>query len=370
MLTPMPKIRLLNPGPVTLTDGVRGALLGPDLCHRQPEFSALMQDVRQRLARVYPTCGGQWTAVLLTGSGTAAVEAMLGSLTPRDGASLVVCNGVYGERMAKILQRQGKRYETVGREWTAPIDLDAVARALDAASFSHVLAVHHETTTGRMNDIAALGDLCARRGVPLLLDAVSSFGGEPIDFADGAIAACAVTANKCLHGVPGISFVLVQERLLQNGVTASASLYLDLFAQYAAQSRGGTPFTPAVQVLYALGQALVEFEAAGGWAPRHASYMALSCRLRAGLRSLGLRPLLDENAYASTLTSFHLPPRVAFLELYQRLQERGFVIYPGQQALDGKIFRIAVMGDLTAADIDELIQAIAEIIGRAGGTPA
>jgi 2-aminoethylphosphonate-pyruvate transaminase len=357
------KVCLLNPGPVTITAAVRQSLLCQDLCHREPEFAELLQDVRQRLARVYPAAEKDYTAVLLTGSGTAAVEAMVGSLVPGDGKALVVANGIYGERIATMLQVQGKTFELVRAPWTEPMRLAAAEQALAAGGFTHAIAVHHETTTGRLNDVAGLGRICRRYNVSLLLDAVSSFGGEFLDFADGQIEACAATANKCLHGVPGISFVLAQESVFASRQSAATSLYLDLFRQRAEQLKGYTPFTPAVQVLYALRTALEEMQADGGWEARHRLYQARSQRVRTGLRQLGIGLLLEDDAcLAATLTAFRLPPGMPFRELYLRLKRSGFVIYPGQQSLEAAIFRIAVMGDLAEEDLAKFLEAMTAIL--------
>jgi 2-aminoethylphosphonate-pyruvate transaminase len=362
------KVCLLNPGPVTLTQRVRQALLRPDLCHREPEFSVLQEDVRARLARVYPETATEYTAVLLTGSGTAAVEAMAGSLVPTSGKALVAANGIYGERMAAILQAQGKEHAVVRSEWTQPIDIVEVERRLSSDShFTHVLAVHHETTTGRLNDLAALGGICRRHGVALLVDAVSSFAGELIDFAGWNIEACAATANKCLHGVPGIAFVLARKTVFETRTTGARCLYLDLFRNYDEQRRGGPLFTPAVHVLYALQEALAELEDHGGWQQRHLLYRRLSQALRAGLQRQGLRLLLPEEDCSSTLTSFVLPDGVSFPALHARLKQAGFVIYPGQHALKESIFRVAVMGDLSAAEVEVFVSMFVDTGRLRGG---
>ncbi|HKQ54038.1 MAG TPA: 2-aminoethylphosphonate--pyruvate transaminase, partial [Pyrinomonadaceae bacterium] len=354
-MTSNDKVYLLNPGPVTLTERVRRALLRRDICHREPEFAALQNDVRDRLARVYPEAESDYTAVLITGSGTAAVEAMIDSLVPRAGKALVVANGVYGERVAAILQAHGKQFETVRSEWTEPMNLaETEDRLKRDRELTHVVAVHHETTTGRLNDIAALGALCQKYGVALLLDAVSSFGGEQIDFRGWNVEGCAATANKCLHGVPGISFVLVRNTALADRPSGATTLYLDIFRNYQEQAKGYPLFTPAVHVLYALQEALVEMEEAGGWGARRQRYQALSRILRTGLRRAGLRLLLDdERDYSCVLSSFLLPEGVKFDYLYTQLKEAGFVIYPGQNSLFEAIFRVAVMGDLSPENMED-----------------
>ena len=252
-------LKLLNPGPVSLTQRVRDSLLKPDLCHREPEFFQMQRRIRDGLTAVY-SCPPEYASVLLTGSGTAAVEAMVGSLVaPDQGPALVVANGVYGERMAAMLRRHGKPFELVSSAWTEALDLAGVSRAI--ASCSCVLAVHHETTTGRLNDLDALGAICKRHGRPLLLDGVSSFGGEPIRFSEWNLDAVAGTANKCLHGVPGISFVLVKKSLFAARPSGATSVYLDLWRHWKEQERGWSPFTQSVHVGYALQEALLELDA-------------------------------------------------------------------------------------------------------------
>lgn len=359
--------RLLNPGPVTLTERVRSALLREDLCHREPEFTELQDDVRSRLEGVYESSYGQYSAVLLSGSGTAAVEAMVGSLAPRDASTLVISNGVYGERIAFMLERHGKPFEVVKSPWTSGIDLAAIESRLEERRFTHAAVIHHETTTGRLNDLEALGALCSRRGVKLLIDAVSSFGAEAIDFEAWNVHACAATANKCLHGVPGLAFVLARREALTTETSAASTLYLDLFTHYKAQSEGSTAFTPAVPAFYALQEALREFSEAGGWQARRNQYRERSRIVRNGFREIGFRLLLgDEAHYSSMLTSFCLPDGLSFNDVYAPLKARGFVIYPGQHVLKQSIFRIAVMGDLSSCDMEELVSATASTVTPKG----
>jgi 2-aminoethylphosphonate-pyruvate transaminase len=351
-------MKLLNPGPVSLTPRVRRALVDADLCHREPEFAELGQDVLARLAGVYPDAAPAFVPVLLTGSGTAAVEAMIGSLIGRSSRSLVLANGVYGERIAAMLQRQSKPFEVIASPWEQGIDLDRAAAALRTGRIGAVLAVHHETTTGRLNATAELGALCRDAGVPLYLDTVSSFGGEAIRFDDWNLGACAATANKCLHGAPGVSFVLARRAALA-APTAATSVYLDLHRYERAQRDGYSPFTPAVHVLRALREALAELQEAGGWQARHARYRALSGLLREGLAGLGLVPLLRADADRSVvLTAYRLPRSTGYQDLHDRLKAEGFVIYGGQGPLASTIFRIAVMGDLTRADVELLVGAL------------
>ncbi len=364
----MQRVILLNPGPVTLSKRVRQALLGNDMCHREIEFSIIIRDIISRLNRVYPEAKAEFETVLLTGSGTCAVEAMLSSLIPVKGKALIVSNGVYGERMAAMLAAHRKSFIQIKSDWLSPIDLNNVERRLSSDShISHVVSVHHETTSGRLNDIPALGQLCKAYDKPLLLDAVSSFGGEYIDWHNWSLGAVAGTANKCLHGVPGMAFVLINKSRLREGCSHANTLYLDLFNYYQQQQSGFSPFTQAVQVAFSLQEALRELEESGGWQARQAEYQRLSMHIRQTLKNVGVQQLLSDDSYASMLSSFYLPPGMAFNTLYDLMRQQGFVIYAGQGKLSDTIFRIANMGDIRADDLKNLLETLTQIFGRDHG---
>ena len=356
---------LLNPGPVTLSPRVRRSLQQPDLCHRESEFYDLQDEARRRLLAVYALDPAVWSAVLLTGSGTAAVESMIASLLPAQGRLLVVENGVYGERIAAMARAYRIPCEVAHHDWMAAPDRDAIAARLDAAGdtdarFTHVAAVHHETTTGRLNDLAAIAAVCRSHHVRLLVDGVSSFGAEAIDF-DG-LDAVAATANKCLHGVPGVSFLVVRRDALARG--ASRAYYLDLGRLATLQDQRGTPFTPAVHACYALVEALREFDDEGGRAARHARYAALAAQVRAGLAALGIEALLPVAESSVVLRAYRLPNGSTYESLHDALKARGFVIYAGQGGLARSLFRISTMGDVHADDMARLLSDIADIVGR------
>ena len=359
-----PRQILLNPGPVTLTDRVRAALTQGDWCHREPEFAALMRDINQRLAHVHPGMAGAYRAVTLAGSGTSAVEGMLATFAPDNGVTLVLANGVYGERMARMLEAHGKPHRLAAQPWTAAIDVAAVARQLEGeAAISHVAVVHHETTTGRLNALADLGALCRQRQVTLLLDAVSSFGAETIEADAWNVGALAGTANKCLHGVAGLSFVLARDDLWAGPAYRAGALYLDLRSYEATEHRDGyAPFTLPVQVAFALREALAEHAEAGGSEVRRRSYLARAARVAATLKAAGLKTLLSESAYSSVLWSWRLPAGTTYARLHDALKAEGFVIYAGQGDLGAEIFRIAHMGDIQSDDLDRLCAALGRIL--------
>jgi 2-aminoethylphosphonate-pyruvate transaminase len=353
---------LLNPGPVTLSERVRRSLLQPDLCHRESEFFDLQDDARARLLAVYGLRAEEWAAVLLTGSGTAAVESMMAAVVPEKGRVLVIENGVYGERMAQMCAQYRISHDRVIGSWMEAPDVGVIAARLDAAAsrgepFTHLAVVHHETTTGRLNDLEPLSELCGARGLGLLLDGVSSFGAEALDFS--RLTAVAATANKCLHGVPGVSFVMVRRTALAQA--ASRTYYLDLGRLARLQDQRNTPFTPAVHAYYALVEALREFEEQGGRPARYRHYAALAEQVRTGLVALGIRTVIPAKASSVVLRAYGLPPGLTYTRLHDVLKADGFVIYAGQGDLAKTLFRISTMGHLTGTDIDRLLTCFAKL---------
>jgi 2-aminoethylphosphonate-pyruvate transaminase len=352
---------LLNPGPVSLTDRVRRSLLQPDLCHRESEFFDLQDEVRRRLLAVYDLDPAEWTAVLMTVSGTGAVESMVASLVPETGSVLCAENGVYGERISQICARYGIRCERLVGDWMRSVDLAALAKAAAELRCTHLAVVHHETTTGRLNELRSLGELCRARGLSLLVDGVSSFGAEPLVFGDPSLAAVAATANKCLHGVPGVSFVLTRRAALRSA--HSRAYYLDLGRLASLQDQRNTPFTPAVHVYYALLEALREFTEAGGRVARHGRYAALAEQVRAGFAALGIEAAIPPEESSVVLRAYRLPSGLTYDTLHDELKSAGFIIYAGQGGLSGKLFRISTMGHVTPGDIDRLLQCVARLVG-------
>jgi 2-aminoethylphosphonate-pyruvate transaminase len=305
-----------------------------------------------------------WTAVLITGSGTAAVESMIAALVPREGRLLNVENGVYGERIGQICAQYQIAHERIVGDWTRAPDLGEIAARLDAAAgrgrFTHLAVVHHETTTGRLNDLQPLSELCRAHGMQLLVDGVSSFGAESLDFGDAGLAAVAATANKCLHGVPGASFVIARRSALAQA--ASRTYYLDLGRLARLQDERGTPFTPAVQAYYALVEALREFAEQGGRVARHRHYAALAEQAHAGLAALGIEAVIPPEQSSVVLRAYHLPAGVTYAVLHDAMKVGGFVIYAGQGELAKTLFRISTMGDLKSADIERLLTCFARLL--------
>jgi 2-aminoethylphosphonate-pyruvate transaminase len=357
-------VLLLNPGPVSLSERVRRSLTQPDLCHRESEFFDLQDEARARLLGVYALDAAQWSAVLMTASGTGAVESMVASLVPRSGRILVVENGVYGERIAQICAQYQVSHERLIGDWLTAPDLAMIRARLDgtpaAARFSHLAIVHHETTTGRLTALKPLAGLCAEHRVQLLVDAVSSFGAEQIDFDEPALAAVAGTANKCLHGVPGAAFVIARAASLTQAETRT--YYLDLARLARQQQQRNTPFTPAVQSYYALVEALREYQEQGGRPARHRRYAQLADQVRAGLATWGIQPLIAPEESSVVLRAYRLPGTLSYQRLHDALKQDGFIIYAGQGKLAPSLFRISTMGELTAADMDRLLAGVGRLL--------
>ncbi|MCH7534826.1 MAG: aminotransferase class V-fold PLP-dependent enzyme, partial [Bacteroidetes bacterium] len=207
---------LLNPGPVNISDRVRSALSQMDICHREEEFSKLLFEIRQRLLNIYTLSDDKFSSVVISGSGTAALEMMLISLIPPKGKALVIINGIYGERAADILDTYNIDHSKYTLRWGETIKVSEIESIIKKDSeITHLFLVHHETTTGKLNSLKEVGELCRRHSISLLLDAVSSFGGEELDFNTWSIDACAGSSNKCLHGVPGVSFIIFNRGKIQ-----------------------------------------------------------------------------------------------------------------------------------------------------------
>ncbi|MCW8926671.1 MAG: 2-aminoethylphosphonate aminotransferase [Xanthomonadales bacterium] len=352
---------LLNPGPVSLSEGVRRAATRVDLCHREPEYFEVQDQVIEGLLDVYGCDSGQWAAVLTGGSGTSALEAMMTSLLPAEAHVLVAENGVYGERLSRIAAVYGIRSQALRAQWGEPINLDALDAQLATGEFTHVAAVHHETTTGRLNPVAEIAAACSKHGVSLLLDAVSSFGAEAIPFEEPSLMAMAATANKCLHGIPGLAMVLCRREALQQEIEPRGlSLHLPGWAEH--QARQSTPFTPAVNAVLALAQALAELRQQGGWRARRARYMELAARVADTCRELGIAEWIPAGESSCVLRSYHLPVDLGYDELHDGLKQQGFIIYAGQGDLASKLFRISTMGEISDRDMARLEQALKTVI--------
>jgi len=357
----MPQHILLNPGPVNVSPRVQQALLRGDLCHREEEFSDLLVAIRAKLLQAFAPSG--YTAVPVTGSGTLAVEAMVSSALPEGKKLLVINNGVYGERMLHMAEAHRIPAVELRYDWTERPALGQIESTLRAdPAIDAVALVHHETTTGLLNLVTEVGAITRRTGRLLLLDAVSSLAAEDLDLIRDGVDLCACTANKCVQGLPGVSFVLVRtDAMAAMQHYPRRSLYLHLPLHWEAQEKRSIPFTPSVQTWYALDAALDELleETVTKRVKRHYTAAQL---LRDGFARLGLKALLPAAHQSNTLTSLLLPEGMTYPRIHDGLKERGFVIYEGQGRLQTGIFRVANMGHLTLDDFRRFLAALEEVL--------
>lgn len=353
---------LLNPGPVNVSERVRQALLRDDICHREEEFSSLLRDIQSKLIQAFAH-GQDYLAIVISCSGTAAVEAAITSAVAPGKKILVIKNGVYGERMAEIAQAYRLGRLELSFDWTQPPPLDQIEAALkDDPSIQVVAMVHHETTTGLRNPVKDVGELAHRYEKAFLVDAVSAIAGETIDLAESHIDILAGTAGKCIQGFPGVSFLLVRDVLVDAMRSyPKRSVFLHLPSYCGEQ---GVPFTPSVQVHYAFQEALDEL-LDEGVDRRIDRYHRASRFLRRRFRALDLQCLVSEEHASNTITAVRLPSPLTYLELHDRLKTRGFVIYAGQGALHSEIFRVANMGALTQADFEGFIGVLEQVCAQA-----
>ncbi len=362
MSSTVPRKILLNPGPATTTDSVKAALVVSDICPREAEFAKVVQQVREDLLAVAEADPATHTAVLLSGPGTAAMEAAISSLVPPDGRILILDNGAYGERAGQIAAALCVPAHVWRLPWTSqptPAEFAAVLAGPNGP-FTHAFWVHHETTTGMLNPIRDYAALCRERDVVSIVDMMSSFAGLSFTLRATAVDFVLSSANKCLQGMPGISFVIGPRERIAASAAIRRSYTLNLERHERSLATGQFPFTPPVQVVYALAQALRE-TLTETVAARAARYRACYDVMIAGMERLGFEPLLPAPLRSGLLTAFHTPgwPGFTFEALHDLLYARGITLYPGK--LPGTdTFRVANIGALTPADLGAFVAAVEE----------
>lgn len=362
---------LFTPGPLTTSPGVKQAML-QDAGSWHFEFNDLVASLRRRLLAIAGLAPAEdWEAILLQGSGTYGVEAVFQTAVPRTGKVAVLSNGAYGNRMGQILSRAAIDHVVLPTAEDQPVSAEPLAALLSSdRAITHVAMVHCETTTGILNPIDRIGALARAHGKTFIVDAMSSFGGVPIDFEACRIDYLVSSPNKCLEGVPGFCFVFCRREALLACAGHARSLSLDLADQLQGFERNGQfRYTPPTHALLAFDRALDEFDAEGGVSARGARYRANHQVLCSGLANLGVRAFLAPALQSYIITAFHFPdrPTFDFGSFYRELSERGFIIYPGKLT-QVNTFRIGTIGRLFPADLQQLVCAIEAILCE--GSPA
>jgi 2-aminoethylphosphonate-pyruvate transaminase len=352
---------LLNPGPSVVSDRVHRAVGGPDLCHREPEYSDILDDVRRKLLDVAGV-PDDWAMVMLAGIGTAALEASVGAATC-PGKKILVCNnGIHGERVEIIARRLGIAIVSVEESDLEPIDPSLVAAALDADSeIDAVAVIHHETTTGLINPVQEIAREASARGILVLVGAISSLGAEELDLTDFGIDFVASTSNKCLHGLPAAAFILVsprgQERIAQ---VPPRSLYFDLGNYLKAQVKRTVPFTPSIPALYGLDAALDELRDEG-LIKRKDLYQARADYLDETFGQLGMEPRVAAPYRSRSVRSLPLPPGIDYDTLHDCLKDEGYIICAGLGNAAQTTFRVCALGALTVEALQGFVAAFKRV---------
>lgn len=356
---------LLTPGPLSTTATVRAAML-QDSCTWDADYNqGVVEPIRRELVRLAtgPEYESDYSAVLLQGSGSYVVESVLGSAIGIDECLLIINNGAYGARMGEMARCLGLRHHELDcGETTRPEPAAIEAMLARHPEITHLAMVHCETTTGMLNPLEEVATLCQRRDIRLIVDAMSSFGGIPIDMGRLGIEFLISSANKCIQGVPGFGFVIARRAALAACAGRARSVSLDLHAQWETmeQQGGKWRFTSPTHTVLAFAQALRELDEEGGIEARHQRYSENQRTLVAGMAALGFAPLLPEQWQSPIITAFYSPahPDYRFADFYQRLKAQGFVIYPGKVS-QADCFRIGNIGDVTPERVRSLLAAMA-----------
>ena len=352
---------LLTPGPLTTTETVKQAMM-TDWCTWDEDYNVhIVQEIRKSLVELATAHTDEYTAILMQGSGTYCVESVIGSVIKPNDKLLILSNGAYGDRMGNIAEYHGIRYDMLAFDETEQVSVTYVDDYLaHNADITHVAVVHCETTTGVLNPLKEIAHLVKMYGKKLIVDAMSSFGGVPLDVQELGIDFLISSANKCIQGVPGFGFIIARQSELMYCKGVSRSLSLDIYDQWETMEKGHGKwrFTSPTHVVRAFKQAMDELKAEGGVEARYRRYCENHDVLVDGMRSLGFKTLLPDEIQSPVITSFLYPHAgFDFKGFYAQLKEKGFVIYPGKIS-QADTFRIGNIGDVYPDDFRRLVEAI------------
>jgi 2-aminoethylphosphonate-pyruvate transaminase len=351
---------------MTVSTRVVAALQRPAIDHGGPEFAALLRGIREKLLKAFlPGAESDYTAILLTGSGSAAVEAALLSSLPYGKRLLVINNGACGDQMASMIGVHRLGAAEFKLDWGARPDPEKLRLALRQHNEIYAVAmVHHETSTGLLNPVKEIAEVVDSQNRAFIVDSVSGLGGDALDIAGSHLYMVAGAPQECIQGVPGVSFLLVRKGFMERmKAYPKRSWYLHLPHYYESEEQGSIPFTPAAQVYAAFDEALAEL-LEEGVTNRIQRYRKAAALIRQKMRALGLKPFLPEEFQSNSLTAYHLPPGLTYQSLHDRLKEQGYLIHPGQGPLESKIFRVANMGALSRADLEGFLSAFQQVLEK------
>lgn len=362
---------LLNPGPATTTDTVKMAQIVPDICPREKEFVSVMREVEDGLLRIVHADPEKYAAVLFCGSGTINMDICLNSLLPENKKILIVNNGAYSSRGAEICEYYGLSHINLKLPLDRQPDMGLIEQTLrENPDIALVYTTHNETGTGLLNPIREIGALVHRYNGVFVVDTTSTYAMRPINVAEDEIDFCMASAQKGIMAMTGLSFIIGKKSVIE----ASAgyprrSYYCNLYMQYAyAKSHGEMHFTPPVQVIYAVRQALKEYFEEGEenkWARHSRVFHAI----RSGLTELGFRIYIPEGQEAGLVAAALYPDdsRWNFEKIHDYCYERGFTIYPGKVDNMG-MFRLCALGAIDEEDIEAFFAVFREALDECGIT--
>lgn len=360
----MKTYKLLTPGPLTTTDTVKQEMLF-DHCTWDDDYKQITQEIREQLLALAHADSAPYTVVLMQGSGTFGVESVLSSVVGENEKLLIAANGAYGERMEAIAKHNRIPYVIYHEHYNQVPSAEKIKEMLEEdPDITHVSMVHSETTSGILNDIQSVAQVVKGAGKTFIVDAMSSFGGVDIDVPGMGIDFIISSANKCIQGVPGFSFIICKKDKLEESRGKARSLSLDLYDQWKTMEADGKwRFTSPTHVVLAFAQALKELEEEGGISARARRYLNNNQLLIRKMQELGIRPYISSDHQGPIITTFYYPENCnfSFQEMYDFIKERGYAIYPGK-VTEADTFRIGNIGEIYEEDILKVISLFKEFL--------
>lgn len=356
--------KLLTPGPLTTTDSVKEKMM-VDHCTWDDDYKKITLSICDKLLNLAKVEKPEYTVVLMQGSGTFGVESVITSVVGKDETLLIISNGAYGERMADIAQHAGVSYILYKEPYNnqpSPAKVEEILK--ENPQITHISMVHNETTSGVLNDIEKIGQIAKKMNKTFIVDAMSSFGGMDIPVKDLGIDFIISSANKCIQGVPGFSFIICKTDKLLESEGKARSLSLDLYDQWKTMNKDGKwRFTSPTHVVLAFWQALKELEEEGGIEARAKRYEENNKYLINTMKEMGFKPFIEGNLQGPIITTFYYPDEIEceFSEMYNYIKERGYAIYPGKLT-DANTFRIGNIGEIYMEDMINLCNIIKEYV--------
>jgi 2-aminoethylphosphonate-pyruvate transaminase len=355
----MTHYKLLTPGPLTTSEGVRKEML-VDRCTWDDDYKAITQKIRSDLLKIAGVNDDLYTVILLQGSGSFGVEATLNTSIGEEDTCLFIVNGAYGQRMVQMAEKMKMGHYVYACSYNQVASGDEIRAILDEnKEISHIAMVHCETTTGMLNPLEEIAEICRSENKVFILDAMSSFGGIYLDIETLGIDYLISSANKCIQGVPGFSFVIVKKDVLKTCEGNAKSLVMDLYDQWTHMDIDGKwRYTSPTHVVAAFSKALDELEKEGGVKERQRRYFSNNQVLIQGMKELGFMPYVAAARQSPIITTFLYPNEgFDFSDFYRYVKSNGYILYPGKLT-DENTFRIGNIGEIYPKDMESLVSIV------------